>query len=137
MVVRALGLKSETPESFADVSADAYYAQAIGIAKALGIVSGMGNDKFGPTIEISRQDMMVIVARALELKGDLKISGDVTALNSFKDASEVAGYAKARLNALIDGGYVKGAGNNRIDPTAKATRAQVAVLLYNLLNRIE
>jgi hypothetical protein len=126
-------LESNFSENFADVPGDKYYSEAIGIAKELGVISGVGNNSFEPMNEISRQDMFVILARALQKQGKLTISADLTALNSFADASEVADYAKESVNALISNGYVKGAGNNRINPTSQATRAEAAVLLYSFV----
>ena len=66
LIVRAFGFEGEAA-SFADVSANAYYAETVGIAKTLGIVGGVNESDFAPTAEITRQDMMVIVARALDV----------------------------------------------------------------------
>lgn len=134
LIVETLGLESDSTENFDDVPQDAYYAKAVAIAKDLGIVAGGGNNLFVPLAELSRQDMMVIVARALVKQGKLTISTDLTAMNAFDDASSVADYAKVYVNALIEAGYIVGS-NNKIHPTATVTRAEVAVLLYNLLNK--
>ncbi|MBQ6697777.1 MAG: S-layer homology domain-containing protein, partial [Oscillospiraceae bacterium] len=65
LLVRAFKLESENTENFADVSASDYFASELAIARNNGIVSGIGDNKFAPRNSITRQDMMVIVYRAL------------------------------------------------------------------------
>lgn len=66
MVVRALNLKADISSNFDDVKKDDYYYEALGISKALGIADGVGGNTFNPLGEISRQDLMVLVSRALK-----------------------------------------------------------------------
>jgi len=61
-----LGLTVSFEGNFEDVKPGAYYYEAIGVAKKLGIATGSGNNQFKPQESISRQDMMVLTARALE-----------------------------------------------------------------------
>ncbi|MBQ2741783.1 MAG: S-layer homology domain-containing protein, partial [Oscillospiraceae bacterium] len=65
LLVRAFNLTSENSENFADVSASDYFASELAIARNTGIVNGIGDNKFAPRNSITRQDMMVIVYRAL------------------------------------------------------------------------
>lgn len=132
LIVVTLGLESDSTENFDDVPQGTYYTEAVAIAKSLGIVAGGGNNLFAPLAELSRQDMMVIVARALVKQGKLTIPTDLTAMSTFDDASDVADYAKPYVNALIEAGYIVGS-NNKIHPTAIVTRAEAAVILYNLI----
>jgi hypothetical protein len=67
MMIKALKLNTEFEGNFSDVPQDSYYFNSIGIAKALCITTGTGNDKFEPQNHISRQDMMVLVYRALKI----------------------------------------------------------------------
>ena len=48
---QAFGFEGEVA-SFADVSANAYYAEPVGIAKTLGIVGGVNESDFAPSAEI-------------------------------------------------------------------------------------
>jgi hypothetical protein len=118
-------------DNFDDVPAGAYYADAVGFAKELGLTTGVGNNKFNPTATISRQDIMVIVARALEL-ADVNLDKDTSVLDHFADADSIADYAKPYVAALVNLGIVSGTGNN-IEPASDITRAQMAVLLYNVV----
>ena len=114
---------------FADVAPNTYYAESVGIAKTLGIVGGVNATDFAPTAEISRQDMMVIIARALEAAGY-----ELSAENApeFEDLDQVADYAKDAVAKLTAAGIIAGK-NGMIDPTGKATRAEVAVILDRIL----
>ena len=128
LIVRAFGFSDEGA-SFPDVPANAYYAETVGIAKTLGIVGGDSHGNFNPMAPISRQDMMVIVARAAE-KAGLDLSGDVE--GSFSDADQVSDYAKEAVEMLIRSGIVAGA-NGLINPKGTTTRAEVAVILDRLV----
>ncbi|MBQ2741408.1 MAG: S-layer homology domain-containing protein [Oscillospiraceae bacterium] len=65
LLVRAFKLTSDNTENFADVSASDYFASELAIARNTGIVGGIGDNKFAPRNTITRQDMMVMVYRAL------------------------------------------------------------------------
>jgi len=54
MIVKALGLKADFEDNFADVRKDAYYYEAVGVARALGIVKGDGKN-FNPDANITRE----------------------------------------------------------------------------------
>jgi len=60
LLVKALGLTAEVTSNFDDVSEKDYYYEYVGIAKELGITTGVGNNKFNPKAKITRQDMMVL-----------------------------------------------------------------------------
>ena len=128
LIVRAFGFEGEVA-SFADVPANAYYAEPVGIAKTLGIVGGVNESDFAPTAEITRQDMMVIVARALDKAGYVLDASDSPA---FSDTSEVADYAKDAVQMLTASGIIAGS-NGKINPKGKTTRAEVAVILDPIL----
>lgn len=93
VLVRALELKSPgtNTTSFSDVQRAAYYAQAVAIAKELGIASGYENNTFKPDSSISRQDMMVLTAKALKAAG--KQSAGSGNLVPYSDAASISSYA--------------------------------------------
>ncbi|MDQ0062183.1 endo-1,4-beta-xylanase [Paenibacillus harenae] len=130
LLVHALGLRSDGGSAFSDVAATDYYYDAIRIAKGLGIAKGVGNDRFNPNAPITRQEMMMLTARALEAAGQpLEAAGS---LDGFTDASAVADYAKNSVTALVSSGIVNGIGGE-LQPGGLLTRAQAAVILYRAL----
>ncbi|WP_282936217.1 exo-alpha-sialidase [Paenibacillus sp. RC67] len=136
MVVRALGLKAEFSSNFDDVKKDDYYYEALGVTKALGITEGVGGNKFNPLEEISRQDLMVLIAKSLQKAGKLSLKGSQDDLNSFKDASSIAEYAKESVALLVKAGIIEGS-DNLINPEGKATRAEVATMVYRVLKLLK
>ncbi|MFC4596741.1 glycoside hydrolase domain-containing protein [Cohnella hongkongensis] len=134
-LVRLLGLSATAQSSFADVAAtDANYRE-IAIAEALGITSGIGNGRFGPNQPISRQEMMVLVVKALRLAGFSLGSDEDASLTGFADEAAVADYARASAATLLGSGLVRGEGGGRLNPQGSLTRAAAATVLYNILKR--
>lgn len=133
MLVRALKLNEVTDDSFSDITSSAYYYDAVGIAKKLGIAMGKGDDLFMPKENISRQDMMVIISRAMKISGK-QLDESASDLSGFKDSSKVATYAVNAAAQLIKAGIVTG-NNGTINPEGAATRAETAVIMYRILNQ--
>ena len=134
LLVRAFKLASESEENFADVSSSDYFAKELAIARNTGLVNGIGDNKFAPRNNITRQDMMVIVYRALVANGNLVGAIHESPANS--DFDTVSDYAKEAVSALIDAKLVNGK-NGLIAPTDYTTRAEVAVLIARILDFIK
>lgn len=137
LLVRMLDLKADVTSNFDDVSSDKYYYEGVGIAKALGLTTGVGDNKFNPEASITRQDMFVLAYRILQMQNAGLIDADESAINTFDDYSKIADYAKEGLSSLVKNDLVKGS-DNKINPVGNATRAETAVFiyrLYNLLNK--
>jgi len=128
-LVRTLGIENDGEALFADVSADSFYAKEIAIGKAAGILKGVGDDSFAPDAEISRQDMMTLIARGMELKGKTDTSG-------FSDIDSVAAYAAESVEAMVAHGLIEGNADGTINPLGNTTRAEAAVIMYRILERL-
>ncbi|MBQ7032277.1 MAG: S-layer homology domain-containing protein [Clostridia bacterium] len=127
-LVRSLGLAGAEAENFDDVPADAHYAKDIAIGKAAGILNGVGDNKFNPQAEITRQDMMTIISRGMALTGE-------TDLAAFSDSSLIAEYALSHVKAMISSGLVKGNADGTLNPLGNTTRAEAAVIMQRILNQ--
>lgn len=134
LLVKALGLSAKVDENFTDVGSTVYYAEAVGIAKKLGITAGEGNNKFNPEAKISRQDMMVLINRAMTVAKKNLTAGTSADLAKFTDKETVSSYALESISTLIKNGIVAGDGKN-INPLGNATRAETAVLIYMMYNK--
>ena len=93
-----------------------------------GIVNGKSESVFGVGESITRQDACVMIDRALSLSKETNES-----LN-FKDAQDIADYAKASVAALSSYGVVNGVGANEFNPGGLCTRAQAAKIIANMLS---
>ncbi len=128
-LVRTLGLtEGADGENFVDVSADAEYAKELAIGKAAGIINGVGDNKFNPTAQITRQDMMTMTSRALALAG-------AADLGSFSDSGLIADYASGHVAAMVAEGLIKGNADGTINPLGNTTRAEAAVIMQRLLEK--
>lgn len=135
LLVRALQLKSDFQASFNDVSQSDYYYVSLGIAKQLGIMSGVGNNEAMPTQAITREDLMVLVVRSLKASGKLNIQENEAVLNNYVDSASISSYARSSLAILIQLGIVEGDGTG-LNPRGTASRAEIAVILSRLLDKL-
>jgi len=122
-------------DGFSDIDAGAYYAEELELAYRHGIVRGDPEGGFRPHAPISRQDMMVMLARALRT-ADYSESDDTTGaerLSRFADRQAIASYAEADIASLVAAGLVQGDPQGRLTPQALTTRADAAVLIDRAL----
>ena len=134
MLVKLLGIEGTASDNFDDVEPDKYYYNYVGLAKEAGIVNGYGDGKFGPENLCTREELMVMVANALAQTG-IDITADAAVLDKFADAEDVADWAKPYVAYLVSAGIVNGADGN-INSKAYITRAEVAVIMYNIANEL-
>ncbi len=125
-LVRSLGLTSDSTENFADVKPHAEYAKELAIGKATGILQGVGDNKFNPTAQITRQDMMTMTSRAMQLSGTVDLA-------RFSDSGLIADYAAAHVAAMVAEGLIQGNADGTINPLGNTTRAEAAVIMYRIL----
>ncbi len=132
LLLRVLGKTATFSENFADVYPDKYYYNEIGMAKELGIASGVGDNCFDPDAKIKRQDMATLAYRVLAKEGLLTTIPNTTVLNKFVDADEIYFYAREAMAACIDKGLMSGYGDNTIKPNEYASRVEVALFIYRI-----
>jgi beta-glucosidase len=133
MFVRAFELTANFTDNFADVPPEKYYYEAIGVARALGVAEGYSETEFRPDANISRQEMMTLLYRAMRVIGRPFAEGAAADTAAFSDSGDVAAYATDAVRALVKADVVRGDANGKLNPLGFATRAETAVILYRLL----
>ncbi|MEC0226343.1 fibronectin type III domain-containing protein [Paenibacillus alba] len=129
LLVETFGLHAAADNHFEDVAKGAYYEQAVGIAHQLGVVNGVDNRHFSPHATITRQDMFVMVERALaQVNRPLAQNGGKP---SFIDGANISSYAVDAIALLAKEGLVQGSAGE-INPLGNTTRAETSVMLYRL-----
>ena len=127
VIVRAFGATAEADLSgFTDVKAEDWYYSALAKAKGMAVMNGTSGSTMSPDRPISRQEVFVLLARALKLA-----DGKAETLNAFKDAESVGAWAVGGTAAMVSAGYVSGS-DGYLLPTANITREQFAQILYNI-----
>lgn len=139
IVVTALGLKPGMGTvSFNDVQDYDWYSGYIKTAFEYNLISGYNAEKFGPKDSITREQAMAIIARAMKIT-PLKVEldgGEVQKLlGAYLDRERTAVYAKDGIAACIKAGVVQGRNGNILDPKKNITRAEVAVIVRNMLQK--
>ncbi|WP_313636516.1 S-layer homology domain-containing protein [Paenibacillus sp.] len=135
LAIRSLGLDEASGaianSTFADVLKEAYYASSIDKAAQLGFIQG-SDGKFRPKDAITREEAAVVLQKLIQYKEGSQSSFAATA--SFKDMNSVSEWAKQAVSELKVKGILDGKGDNNFDPRGKVTRAEIAKLLYGIIN---
>jgi len=128
MLTKVLDINSSEDAGFSDVKSSDYFSGAISAAKEYGLVKGISDNEFGAKANISRQDVMTIIARTLDAAGvDLRDAD----LSKFSDAANVSDYAKDSVAKLVGANIIAG-NNGAINPKNSLTRAEAAKILYEV-----
>lgn len=118
--------------SFTDVAANEWYTNAIAWAEEAGIASGYPDGTFAPMQAVTREEAAALLYRYAE-----KAGMDVTAadnLSAFADRSAIQSYALPAMQWAVGSGLISGVSNIELDPQGTATRAQVAAILWRMLD---
>ena len=135
MLVRTLGLQAQTAAApFGDVKSGDWFASDVATAYAAGLITG-ADGQFKPNAAITRQDLTVMLARAVKLVG-LQAPA-ASGPSAYADAAKFGGYAKASIQLVTDAGLMKGVeskGSFYFQPADATTREAAAKVLHGLLH---
>jgi 2',3'-cyclic-nucleotide 2'-phosphodiesterase/3'-nucleotidase/5'-nucleotidase len=137
MTVRAFKLETAPVGSLADVRYDKWYYREVMIAENFGIISGDAANRFYPETPITREEIAVMVFKALQASGRKFNVHDNTVLEKFIDKHNISPHAVSSMAVLAGEGIMEGLQGNTIGPKYPATRAQAAVFIYRALTRSE
>lgn len=129
-LVRALELtpKSSTV-SFTDVKPGDWFYSSVNLAASHDLIAGVGNGKFNPNAKINRQEMAVMIKRALDYAGVATTKSAI----SFNDNSQIASWAKESIQYAVGTKILFGREGNTFRPSANATRAEASTVIYRVL----
>jgi|GEM_PF-3345463 len=133
MFVTALGrlsgadVSGYVTSSFVDVEAGKYYLPYIEWASANNIVLGVGDGKFAPEREITREQMVVMMSNYAAAIGHTLPK--IQAENIFGDSGSTSAWAKHAVTVTQQAGIIAGKPGNLFDPQGLATRAEAATIL--------
>ncbi|MEI2280222.1 glycosyl hydrolase 53 family protein [Paenibacillus polysaccharolyticus] len=141
MLVKGIGKTNLTDSSVTllptDVKSDQWYADAVRAGLAMNIIQGRADGTFGANDLISRQDMAVMLHRAMEAAERNNNSATVnTGQMKFRDQADIAEYAKDAVAFMMQLGVLNGLPDNTFAPKQTANRAQGAVALVRLMEQL-
>ena len=127
----AIGITNENAVcNLEDVNKDAWYYKYIASAFEAGIVKGISDSEFGIARNITRQEMASMTARAVRMYKEATFLREGI---TFVDSESIAEYAKEDVNLLYRMEIMSGDDSGCFEPNRTATRAQAAVVVYNLI----
>jgi len=135
MVMKAYGIKPDgtAKDNFADAG-NTYYTNYLSAAKRLGLTNGTGNNLYEPDKEITKQEMISLTYKTLKVIGALPAGTSGKDIAAYSDANQVASWAKDAMTLFAKAGIITGS-DNKLAPAEKASRAEMAQVLYNLLSK--
>ncbi len=130
VINRSFGTYKTTDVSrYTDVSPNAWYYKDVQMAVWMGTYEGQSDTIMAPDSPITRQEIMAVVARALQL--DLKQYWD-TNLTRFRDYNQVSNWALPYVSAMVGAGYIQGR-DSGLAPQDNITRAEFAQVFHNVI----
>ena len=126
----------ENTNPFTDVpygpGTDWYYDAVLWVQQN-GIMQGYGDNLFGPGDPVTREQLAMIFYNYAKFKGyDTTASGD---LSGFTDAGDLSPWAQEAMKWAVGSGVMSGKGNGILDPKGTATRAEIAAMLQNFIEK--
>ena len=116
---------------FSDVTSGAWYANAVLWAAENKIVSGYGGGLFGPSDDITREQLATILYNYAKWK-NLDVSR-TSELSAYSDASEISAWATPAMKWATAEGLITGRTQSNLAPTGTATRAEAATILMRFI----
>lgn len=142
LLLRVLGVatdNSQTSGRYSDVPADAWYYNIVNAAADLGLVNGYEDQTFGPNDPITREQMAVMICRALAYRGSTgtEDQGGGISLENFSDSQQMSSWALADITSVLRQGIMNGRSATEFAPLENATRAEAAVMILRMLDFIK
>lgn len=124
---------SNRGSAFGDVPDGAYYTPYVMAAYEMELVTGTGDGNFNVGLNISREDVAVLIDRVLT---KYNISAENTE-SAFNDNDQIADYAKEAVERVASAGIFTGDDSGRFNPKAGLSRAEACVVLSRLADMVE
>lgn len=113
-------------KDFADLAEGAWYETAVRTMATLGVVNGVGDNKFDPERPITRLEFAIMAS---------KFAKSTDHYYDFDDVPETH-WGNSFVNTAAAYGWVAGVGGNNYEPNRPISRAEVATIINNMLGRI-
>lgn len=122
-------------ETFSDIDVNAPYAKAAAWAVDKGIVNGMGDGTFGPSVIIDRQTMAVMMHRTTDALG-IELNEDWSVMMDYNDLDQVSDWAIEGIAYCTTTGLMRGDHDGDFAPKRMLTRAEGAAVLVRLAEHV-
>ena len=130
----SISAENSTAAQFVDVDTNAYYGKYLGWAVENGIILGYGDGRFGPNDKITREQMCIMIANFLQM---MQADDYTPAALGFRDNYLISYWALDAVSYCVGKNIITGMNGNLFAPQNPATRAQAAVILQRVADRLQ
>lgn len=127
ILIPAVDSFSASVNPFADVLTNYWAKEAIYKLANAKIISGYDDGTFKPLSNISREEFITMIVKALALELSAKSS-------IFTDVGDDS-WAKKAIMTAKENGLINGSGEGKFNPDSKIIRQDVAVIIYSVLKK--
>ncbi|NUU78310.1 glycosyl hydrolase 53 family protein [Paenibacillus xylanilyticus] len=140
MVIQGIGsahMPNATQSLLSDVPEGQWYSASIRLGLEMNIIQGRANGSFGVHDLITREEMAVILDRAVQAAKQGGDSGPISVAGAeFRDNEHIADYAKQAVSSMQQLGLLKGMSDGTFAPKQTANRAQGAVAVARMMEQL-
>lgn len=140
-IARALGLSGDkdSATNYIDIESEGQLASYIGAASVAGIIQGNPDGSFQPNYFVTREQMALMMVRALEFTGKVSDVGNKqeVLLSRFGDNKKISPWAREAVAKAINAGIINGVTTSSFQPKNNATRAEAVAMIKRLLQYVE
>ncbi len=136
MLVRGLGLQTvNSNKAFTDVKASDWFVSNVQTASQYRLINGYEDGSFRPNQAISREEAMVMLARAIRMIDYAsQISGNSGSISGYRDNGTLSSWAVADVELNLKAKTIQGDENKNLRPKSPISRAETAAVIIRLLN---
>lgn len=129
---RSYGIVSGT-SNFNDIDVNDYYAKYVEWANENGVIKGIGNNKFAPDENVTREQMAVIMLNFAKLLNKADVTENPLA---YTDSASISAWAIDGAIYCQETNIIKGRNGVNFAPQENTTRAEVAAVVDRLIKTI-
>ncbi len=118
-------------ETFSDVSANAWYHEAISAVTTLSFMNTFGDGMFYPSEQATREEVAFAIVQSYGLQD---FEPTVNLAQTFSDGDSVSDWAADAVSILVSNNLMGGRPDGTLDPSGNITRAEVSTLLDRVMN---
>ncbi|WP_248171136.1 S-layer homology domain-containing protein [Paenibacillus silvae] len=139
IITRALGIAPKALNStYSDVPQNVWYSAAVGSAHEYNLIQGYADGSYQPNRNITREEAMLLLARAMELRTGPASITEQQARQIIADRGLEKGISSWAIKGaaqMIETGIVTGRSKGDLAPDAFVTRAEVTQMVARLLSK--
>jgi hypothetical protein len=107
-------------------------------AATIGVVSGVGDNRFDPTAQLTREQAATMLSRLADSMGKPLIDANQpSARQQFSDIANVSSWAVDAVGQVQAAGIMSGVGNNTFAPKDSYTREQSIITIVRLFDVVK